>query len=688
MRVLAIDQHADLAWLFRIDDPKALPLNAAYSALISEAAIAPCAPQQPMRLSATALRRATEAMGRIAPLAGNPGIFDPHERNHLIRTRAKELSCSPQTILKDLRRYWAGGQTIAALAGRFDQCGKSPRTAAKKPRGRSPRYLPHTTYLMTSIDERHMDDVIRKHYLRNAVVSVPAAFQRLLEQHYSYADGNGARHIKQPGEYPSLRQFRYYLTSHYSIEERLRGRKGDKEFERNSRSRLGSALDDCFGVGHIYEIDATIADVFLVAIRDRSRIIGKPTLYLIYDKWSRLVVGYYVGLEAPSWPAAMMAIVNIAEDKAALCQRYGIPYDPSDWPAQSVYPQVFVGDRGEMLSQDSSLLSNNLAITVKNAPSLRPDRKGTVECGFKLIQRSMADVVPGYEPPENVHKRRGKKYDKDACLTLDEFTAILLRNIIAHNRSAMKNYPLSAEQLCQGLSPTPIELWSADIKRRAGSLTRYDENLVRFSLLPKDKAIVTREGIYFRGCHYTCSEAMERGWFVRAGQRRFTVDISYDRRLADCIYLHDANGTSTYIRAVLTDRSSDYKGLSFEEVAAYEYMRSLVRKSTEHLTAQERADFHGFTDPLVCKAKGQMRTVSQGKSRKSRRADIVDDRFAERRERRQEEARMKQPAPTPAHPADVISLATRKTEPAHTAPSPTMSLAEKLRQKHQEMLHG
>jgi putative transposase len=689
MRILDIDQDVDIAWVFPVADPKGLPRPVRYSQISTLKALTNIE-SSPRRPSETAKRRAKKAWRRIESLVRNHDIYDYYKRNQLIREHANAISCSPTTILKDLRCYWGGGQTLSALEGHFQNCGKVADDATGRRRGRTPSYGDHETYVVRSADQKKMDEIIRKIYLKKEVITVPAAYQRLLEKHYSYLDGNQIRHIKEPGEIPSLRQFRYYLNKQYSLEERLRGRLGDKNFERDHRALDGYGLQDCLGIGHIYEIDATISDVWLVAKKDRSRIIGKPTLYLIYDKYSRLVVGFYVGLEAPSWLAARQAIISIAEDKAALCQRYGIAYDPADWPAHCAFPQQFVCDRGEMISANSSTISTNMQITVKNEPALRPDRKGTVECGFKLIHAPMADTAPGYEPPANVHKRRGKKYDKDACLTLDEFTAMLLKAIVTHNRSVMKNYPLPAELLSKGITAIPTEIWTTDLTRRTGALTRFDENFVRFSLLPEDKAKVTREGILFRGCYYTCPEAVQRGWFTKAGQRIFSVTISYDKRLVDSIYIHDDSGKAQFIEATLASRSSDYRGLSFHEVAAYEYLRNVAKHDADHHNAQEKNHFHSFADPVAEHAKREMRRVAAGKSRSSRKKDVAEDRLEERRGRRQTEAPMSGRVEPSSNPATVLTLPTAKPSTAanerpSTAP---LSLKDRLRLKHQGMHHA
>ncbi|MDC9611690.1 transposase, partial [Pseudoalteromonas sp. GABNS16H] len=75
-----------------------------------------------------------------------------------------------------------------------------------------------------------------------------------------------------------------------------------------------------FGPGARYEIDATIADLYLVAEDDPAPIIGRPVLYFVKDVFSRMVVGMYVGLENPSWVAAMVALSNAFSDKTTYCQ--------------------------------------------------------------------------------------------------------------------------------------------------------------------------------------------------------------------------------------------------------------------------------------------------------------------------------------------------------------------------------
>ncbi len=66
---------------------------------------------------------------------------------------------------------------------------------------------------------------------------------------------------------------------------------------------MGTALDDCNGPGDVYEIDATIVDCYVVAEAEGTTILGKCTLYLVIDRFSKLIVGFYMTLGSPSWKA-------------------------------------------------------------------------------------------------------------------------------------------------------------------------------------------------------------------------------------------------------------------------------------------------------------------------------------------------------------------------------------------------
>jgi len=686
-----LSAFADQAWVIRLDDPKALPQQKATNELnelepISGKEVDPMNRFQSGRASHKAVERRNKAWERIKPLIDNSAIFDPATRGPLVTARAEVLGCSKQTLMKDLRRYWQGGQTMDALLGLFHRCGVSSDGKPVR-RGRKPKHIDYQVYVLGNEDKAWIESILKNEYVKRDLHTYQSAYRRLLELRYAYQDGNGARYLLPLGERPTFKQFLYQAHKILGDEIILR-RKGDKNFEQNHRARLGSIMEACHGVGHVYEIDASIADVYLVSSADRTKIVGKPTLFLIKDRFSRLIVGWYIGFESASWTSAMMAILSITEDKAALCQRYGIPYNSADWPAHGVFPQEFVGDRGEMLSKNSSQICDGLAITVTNAPSMRPDRKSVVECGFRLLHSTIRDSVPGYEPQENVQKRRGQKYDQDACLTLEEFKRVMLANIITHNRMVMTAYPLSPSMIDAGIEPSPLSIWRHEAPKRMGVLTRYPAEWARFKLLPTGKAVISREGIFFKDCWYSCQEAIDQGWFVSAGKGRASISVAYDPRLTDEIFLHDTTDRTKFITARLLPKSLQYQGLSFDEVSYFERQRDKIRARGTQSNYQVMADFHQQIDPTVGHALTDMRAQAKGRSRKSRKADIKQDRLVERHMQRQEEARM--PAAETFIPKNAESTApeVEAVPSTETASHTPLTLQQKLRLKRQEMLNA
>lgn len=693
-RVVRINPDDDEVWLFDLGDEKALPTRCSLAAIETMqstgylALFAGTDGQQVITPSEAAIRKRDEAYKRIKPLTEDPDIVFPGPRSLLVNARADELACSPQTLYQDLRNWWRNGQTTDALLPKFHLRGSTAGTT--NGRGRPARYLTRQNYQITEKDQALMKDALENIFLKNDITTLSACFQQLLENHYRYADGEGHLRLYPEGERPSEQQFRYFAKKMLPHETVIRRRKGDATFELEHRAKLGSLQHQTYTVGDAYEIDSTIADYFIVSRRNRAAIIGKPTLYFIFDRKSWLIVGFYVGLENPCWPAAMQAIKTVSEDKEALCKRYGVEYDPADWPAHGVFPKEFIADRGgEMMCYDSTQIVEGLDIVVRNLPSRRADQKPMVECGFKLIQRSMADTVPGYKPPEEFGKRQTKQRDQEACMNLDEFTATILKAIIRFNKSPRKDYSLAAEHVFNGMQPIPRDIWNLEIRRRAGALARRPEERIRFALLPKAKATVTREGIRLGTCYYTCEEATKRGWFVAAGRGEFTVNASFDSRLVDTIYVHDDKDPTKFFVATLLDRCSDYRGLSVQEVVAIEFQRKILGKVGDQISRQNMFEFHQQVRPVTQQAMAEMKQATKGKTRSSRKKDIAKDRDVDRREERQTKARIPRPASSNEHtemavpsaplPAQQTSIPTQK-------PAAASDRDARRRQKLQELM--
>lgn len=685
-RILELGEDGTVVWLFNISAKKARPRALPIDFVEDQQAFSEVErPPIPGKLtpSTSAKQRREKAMKFIAPLVASTDIFLPAKRSALVQARAMELKCSPQTLYSYLRAWWSNGQSLQALTPLFHHCGNV--AGATGGRGRPSKFgLP--TYQMTEADHSIIQRAVQT-FLNNALLSLKDTYQTMLEERYSYLDGDGRLLLKLPGERPSFVQFKHHARKHLPAELVIRSRKGNAEFELEHRPKLGSLRLSTFTVGDVYEIDSTVVDVVLVHEHDRSKIVGKPALYIIIDRKTGLVVGFYVGYEESSWVAAMQAILSISEDKGALCRRYGVHYDPADWPAHCVMPKEFVGDRGsEMLGTESNKIAEGLELTMTNLPARRGDWKPHVECGFKQTHRAMRGFVPGYVPPEDFGKRQKRDYSQEAALTLTQFRKVILEAIIKRNKSPIRDYPLSPKYVLAEMLPTPINLWNAEIRDRAGLLAACTEAEVRLALLPQADVTVTREGIRLGDCLYSAKEAIDKGWFVAAGSGRFSVRASYDLRLVDTILVRDENHPNGYFEARLLEKCSHFLGLSHWEVAALGHLSRKIRQVGEQTRQQMVADFHQHIAPTVKAAKAETKKATKGLSRASRKKDI--------RAARQDALQLERmasaatpPSTGPAERAPVLPLPVPQPHSGPETPSPDPSVKSR-QQRYQELMNG
>lgn len=674
-RLLETDVEKDRAWVIDINDRLAQPLGVVWSTISGLQA------QEPQtnslteaRATSAALKARDRAKNVLWPLLGKMReLYDESARSRVLRQHAKATGASLPSLYKWLRMYWQGGQCESALLPAYSRCG---RTEGSVTAGRGARPENGTeTYQLKQADVDLFEAVLKKHYLDDERILLSKAYDFLLRNHYNFIDGNGQLYLRGPGSRPSLRQFRYYLKTHYSLEEQLRRRKGDKVFELEHRPVLGTVNQDCLGVGDIFECDATIADVFLVAMDDVQSIVGKATIYLIVDRFSRLITGVYVGLENPSWVCAKQALLFISQDKQKLCNEYGLEYDPADWPAHTVFPGKVLADLGEWNTKAGEQFGNRLTTKVLYVPSKRGEWKPVVESDFKQVRTTLQDGTPGMDPPENAKRRQGKHYEKDACLNLHEFTRVILALVIKHNRTPVADYELSMADLREGFVPTPIAIWNRDIARRSGVLTRYTEEHVRQQLLPSGSASVTEHGIEFKGCLYTCDHALARGWFTQARKKRFSVEVRYDHRLVNNIYLVDPSGSGGLILCQLSTRTEVHRGRSFAEVEVYKWLRKKLEPEVTQTRLQATADYHATVDPTNKQAKAALTGAKVKKTRSARRADTKEARARDLSAERQKTASLVTPLPKEAPSAEVLDMAQFKASKP-TVPETTSSQSQ------------
>jgi putative transposase len=692
-RLLHADPSIDAAYVLQLDDPHPFPQKWKLSELmpcqdmpdVFRVIPDPTQVNRPVTPSEDDREVRDRRWRRIQQVVANLKVDAPlWERDNFrrfLRTHAATVHSSEKTLLADMRMWWRGGQVLDALLGAYWNCGrvqpdcegalvvteKSPNGAVSVvfapakglARGRTPVDGLYGKLAMTEQIRDAIYQVAKKHYLADKTKTIYGATVAVLDDLFSLKDENGeplrdekgVAILKPPGQRPTFDQIRYLLRKALPLSKAYIDRNSGADYDNNHAPSTGSVNDDCLGPGDVFEIDATIFDMWLVAKANRAVIIGKPTMYLVVDRHTGLIVGFFILLDPPSWACARQAILSIAQDWEALCKRLGVPYDPKDWPARGVLPNRFFGDRGDMISFASDQVCEGLSTQLTNAPALASRRKPVVEPSFLKETAKLRQDAPGYEPPWNVKKRQAKKYHHDACYTLDEFAAIVLCGIREVNRGERKGQVMSPEEILGGDSASPIETWNRRVAGRMGALARMPLDLMRRRMMHKGIAMVRNDGIEFvsevddkgqrtgkpyKGLVYKHPDPKKLGeWHVRASLRgEFPVEVRYNPSLVDQITVIDPNDGRVEHDLVLVTDSQGYLGYSFAEAQyvmaeAAKKGRAAVKQNEAHAVTT-RQDIKRITKPAAAAAK----VASKGMTAGVRQAGGDAVRDAEARERR------------------------------------------------------
>lgn len=557
--------------------------------------------------------KAWDAISEIALM--EPDIYYKYIRRKLIVEASQKKGVSIKTIYEYLKKYWIKGKNKNALLPSYQNCGNpgKSRIARDIKLGR-PRKNPEVVGEGINITEniKKIFEIIRTKYNLNPKdISVPKAYEKMLQTYFSteVATPENKVVLVLDKKIPSITQFRYWLEkrNNEDIENFLRKRKGNKKYELESREILGRSDREIIGPGSIYQIDATIADVYLVSRYNKEWIVGRPVIYFIVDVFSRIIAGLYVGLEGPSWVGAMMAMANTMIDKVQYCKEYGINIKPDDWPCRHA-PASIYADRGEMISRKAEQMIKLLGISVENEPSQRADLKGIVERKFRTIQGSVIPLMPG-AILKDFRKRGAHDYRLDGTLDIEEFTKIIILSVMEHNNSLLSSFERNQDMISDNVIQKPLELWKWGIRNRSGNLNTYPEDLVKLSLMPVDSGKVTERGILFKSMYFSCEKALREKWFVHARNKgNWNVSVSYDPRNMNNIYLLGEGGRS-YDACYLLDESR-YGNRTSDEINYLLAYEKLQQSKEQHSNYENSINTNKLVDEIMKNAQKGKKDVS------------------------------------------------------------------------------
>lgn len=567
----------------------------------------------------------------IKPIVTTQGMspYIKKERASMIKQRSNETGIAQKALYSHLRKYWQRGKVKNALISDHGKCGArgKKRNHTSKPGRPSKREKRDKKKYGMALNTEQINwilDGIEIYYLNRRGLSLRQAYNKILEMYFSEDDTfeNGAYRPKiLPVEKrPTYKQFEGLYYQHFDAKKAEIGRKGYSEYLRESRPLLSDVSVSTQGAGAIYEVDATVIDLYLRSSINRGDLSGRATLYFATDRYTRMIVGYYLGFQNPSWSAISVLIANTIMDKTELCRRYGVEITHDEWPTVGA-PACFVGDNAEMSTYVSSVLTDVFNIQVSNTAPYRPDQKPIVERMFQKFNHETLKLLPGYV--KRNWKRGDPNYKLHARLDIHELHEIIIRYILHHNNTRLVSTDLlTKEMLADGVRPYPIKMWNWCVENYGNKLRKLDDDIVRINLLPKREATVTREGIKVGKRIYYSDYAYRNHWYVHAHKRgKWKVDVHYHPNHTEVIYLITEPGHPPE-RCTLADKrvNDPYRNADWFEAEHQETENIITTDIERDEAVQSTADFHAHVDAIQKKAKSRARKAEKEEGQRSQRS--------------------------------------------------------------------
>lgn len=243
---------------------------------------------------------------------------------------------------------------------------------------------------------------------------------------------------------------------------------------------------------HIVQIDHTLVDIILVDDTTRQPI-GRPWITLMIDLYSRMIVGYFLSLDAPSATSVAMCISNAMLPKDNTLLKYDIDATWNIWGKMDI---IHTDNGADFRTDTLKKACQAYGINIQFRPINKKQYGGHIE---RLIGTIMKEThaLPG-TTFSNIKER--DKYDsrKHAAMTFDEFEKWLVTFItkIYHKRKHAS------------IGIAPEEKWKQGII--GNSMTPgigyppkpSDPTTILLDFLPLFYRTIQRNGVNIEGLNY------------------------------------------------------------------------------------------------------------------------------------------------------------------------------------------
>ncbi|CAM5391609.1 hypothetical protein AFEL58S_01887 [Afipia felis] len=205
------------------------------------------------------------------------------------------------------------------------------------------------------------------------------------------------------------------------------------------------------------EVDHTQLD--LMVVDEEGRVLGRPWITAIIDRYSRMILGYSVSFTPPSWVSVMEALRVALQPKdrllsdvcSALAKEAHFEFD---YPCFGPIERLFCDNGPEFRSTSMTATERALNMQIVDLPRASGWLKGRIERWFRTLNQGLVHRMPG-TTKSNPRDRRKYPSAQRACLRLADVNWIIAKWIVDvyHTRRHSK------------LGAKPLERWMIGINQ-------------------------------------------------------------------------------------------------------------------------------------------------------------------------------------------------------------------------------
>jgi putative transposase len=394
--------------------------------------------------------------------------------------RATEISDEGERVsARTLRRWFSRWRRCGAERGAL-----TPRRSRQGARGKSRRHgwLKRFPQLAEMVD-RALEEV----YLTTARRPLSAVKLRVLEDLERYnarTTSFAALPVPKPGTLARTIARRAAQLDPYEVDRARWGRRlADQRHRSTSRQQLATRILERVEIDH---------SPLKIVVGSEAGPLGQPWLTVLIDYYSRMIVGFCIGFEPPSYGVIMEALRQAILPKAYVPERY--PKIKNDWPCFGI-PEKLVCDRGsDLTSKDLEQAAFQLGMELDFMPPRTPHLKGTVESFFDVLNDQLFSTLPG-RTFRSWERRADYSADDGPLLPYDALVEIIHRHLI--DVYAQEKHPTAAK--------SRLEVWQESAAEFPPALPTSPDDLVLLLSKSTERSLSVR-GIELSGMFYLSDE--------------------------------------------------------------------------------------------------------------------------------------------------------------------------------------